>query len=100
MLQIKGWSEYEAIGQDEKQLNNLEDQATPSTHNVIIEVLVDGAIIEGLDFTIQSKKKIIKDLNPNLIKRNMVNKRFIIMDAKYLKKITQNAVIKTINQIN
>ena len=46
---------------NEEQLKNLGYLATPSIHNAIIEVLIDGAIIEGLDFTIQSKKKIIKE---------------------------------------
>jgi hypothetical protein len=42
---------------DEKQLQKLGYQAAPSIHNITIKVLVDGAIIDALDFTIQSKKK-------------------------------------------
>ena len=41
---------------DEKQLQKLGYQASPSTHNITIKAFVDGAIIDGLDFTIQSKK--------------------------------------------
>ena len=42
----------------------------------------------------------LKDINPNLIKEKLINKRLAIFNAKILKKITQNAVIKTINKIN
>jgi peptidyl-prolyl cis-trans isomerase SurA len=42
----------------------------------------------------------LKDINPNLIKEKLINKRIAIFNAKILKKITQNAVIKTINKIN
>ena len=41
---------------DEKQLQKLGYQASPSTHNITIKAFIDGAIIDGLDFTIQSKK--------------------------------------------
>jgi hypothetical protein len=42
---------------DEKQLEKLEYRASPSTYNITIKAFVDGAIIDALDFTIQSKKK-------------------------------------------
>jgi hypothetical protein len=42
----------------------------------------------------------LKDINPNLIKEKLQNKRLAIFNARILKKVTQNAVIKTINKIN
>jgi hypothetical protein len=45
---------------DEKQLQKLGYQAAPSKHNITIKVSVDGAIIDDLDFTIQSKKKFVE----------------------------------------
>ncbi|MFT6731746.1 MAG: hypothetical protein ACJA1H_003092, partial [Glaciecola sp.] len=41
---------------DEKQLQKLGYKASPSKHNITIKVLADGAIIDALDFTIQSKR--------------------------------------------
>jgi hypothetical protein len=45
---------------DEKQLQELGYQASPSKHNITIKVSVDGAIIDALDFTMQSKKKLVE----------------------------------------
>ena len=42
----------------------------------------------------------LKDINPNLMKKKLMNKRLAIFNSRILKKITQNAVIKTINNIN
>ena len=55
---------------DEKQLQKLGYQASPSTHNITIKAFVDGAIIDELDFTIQSKKKLVEkiDLQKDTIK--------------------------------
>ena len=44
------------------------------------------------------KKIKLKDINPNLIKKKLLNKRLAIFNARVLKKITQNAVIKTIKK--
>ena len=41
---------------DEKQLQKLGYQASPSAHKITIKALVDGAIIDELDFTIQFKR--------------------------------------------
>jgi hypothetical protein len=59
---------------DEKQLQKLGYQASPSTHNITIKAFVDGAIIDELDFTIQSKKKLIEknDLQEDPIKVSAV----------------------------
>ena len=46
------------------------------------------------------KKIKLKDINPNLIKKKLLNKRLAIFNARVLKKLTQNAVIKTIKNIN
>ena len=46
------------------------------------------------------KRMKLKDINPNLIKKKLLDKRLAIFNARILKKITQNAVIKTINKIN
>jgi len=46
------------------------------------------------------KKNKIKSINPNLIKKKLIDKRLAIFNARILKKLTQNAVIKTINNIN
>ena len=46
------------------------------------------------------RTKKLDDINPNLIKNNMINKRFVIFNARLLKKVTQNAVIKNVNKIN
>ena len=46
------------------------------------------------------KKIKLKDINPNLIKKKLLNKRLAIFNVRVLKKITQNAVIKTIKNIN
>ena len=46
------------------------------------------------------KKMELKDINPNLIKKKLLNKSLAIFNARFLKKITQNAVIKTIKNIN
>ena len=55
----------------------------------------------GYLFVFCAKRKMkLEDINPDLIKKSMINKRFVIFNAKLLKKTTQNAVIKTINQIN
>ncbi len=55
---------------DEKQLQKLGYQASPATHNITIKAFVDGAIIDELDFTIQSKKKLVKknDIQKETIK--------------------------------
>ena len=42
----------------------------------------------------------LKDINPNLIKKKLLNKRLAIFNVRVLKKLTQNAVIKTIKNIN
>jgi hypothetical protein len=42
----------------------------------------------------------LNEINPNLIKEKLLKKRLAIFDARILKKITQNAIIKTINKIN
>ena len=56
---------------------------------------------KGSLFVFCDMKKIkLEDLNPNLIKKKLMNKRLAIFNARILKKITQNAVIKTINNIN
>jgi len=41
----------------------------------------------------------LKDINPNLIKKKLTKKRLAIFNVRILKKLTQNAVIKTINKI-
>ena len=46
------------------------------------------------------KKIKLKDINPNLIKKKLLNKRLAIFNVRVLKKITQNAIIKTIKNIN
>ena len=46
------------------------------------------------------KKIKLKDINPNLIKKKLLNKRLAIFNVRVLKKLTQNAVIKTIKNIN
>ena len=46
------------------------------------------------------KKVKLKDINPNLIKKKLLNKRLAIFNVRVLKKLTQNAVIKTIKNIN
>ncbi len=51
--------EYD-IRVDEKQLKKLGYQALPLTHNVTIKVLVDGDIIDGLDFILNTKTTEIK----------------------------------------
>jgi hypothetical protein len=48
---------------DEKQLQKLGYQAAPSKHKITIIVSVDGAIIDDLDFTIQSKKKFVEKID-------------------------------------
>ncbi len=40
---------------DETQLVKLEYQSAPKSRNTVIKVLIDGDLIEGLDFTIQPK---------------------------------------------
>ena len=46
------------------------------------------------------KKIKLKDINPNLIKKKLLNKRLAIFNVRVLKKLTQNAIIKTIKNIN
>ena len=57
---------------DEKQLEKLEYQASPSTYNITIKAFVDGAIIDALDFTIQSKKKLVKKIDIQKENTNVV----------------------------
>ena len=45
------------------------------------------------------KKVILKDINPNLIKKQLIDKRFVIFNEKLIKKLIQNAKIKIINPI-
>ena len=55
----------------------------------------------GYLFVLCDKKKMkLKDINPNLIKKKLISNRFAIFNARLLKKITQNAIIKKINKIN
>ncbi|MDC1260434.1 peptidylprolyl isomerase [Pseudomonadota bacterium] len=42
----------------------------------------------------------LRDIKPNLIKKKILDKRLAIFNARVLKKLTQNAVIKTIRNIN
>ena len=46
------------------------------------------------------KKIKLKAINPIQIKKKLLDKRLAIFNARILKKITQNAIIKTINNIN
>jgi len=41
---------------DEQQLEKLEYQSTPVFHNFLIKELIDGDIVEGLDFVLQPKE--------------------------------------------
>ncbi|NOR74826.1 MAG: hypothetical protein GQ525_06675, partial [Draconibacterium sp.] len=41
---------------DEKQLKKLEYQSVPLSHNLVIKELIDGDIVDGLDFTLQPKE--------------------------------------------
>ena len=55
----------------------------------------------GYLFVLCDKEKLeLNDINPNLIKTKLVNKQLAIFNTRILKKITRNAVIKTINKIN
>ena len=46
---------------DEEQLKKLDYQATPSSQKAVIKVLIDGAVIDGLDFTINPSEKVAKE---------------------------------------
>ena len=63
-----------------------------------------GPIYEGnngyLFVLCDMKRMKLKDINPNLIKKKLLDKRLAIFNARILKKITQNAMIKTINKVN
>ena len=55
----------------------------------------------GYLFVLCDLKRIkLEDVNPTLIKKKLIDKRLTIFNIRILKKLTQNAVIKTINKIN
>jgi len=48
---------------DENQLKNIGYQTSKPMHKVVLKQLVDGDIIEGLDFEIKKRKTVISDKN-------------------------------------
>ena len=55
----------------------------------------------GFLYIFCDKKNIkLKKINPGLIKKKILNKRFVVLSTKLFKKLTQKADIKTINQID
>ena len=73
----------------QKKINNLQLYK-------IMEPIYEGN--EGYLYVLcdKAKSKLI-DFNPDLIKKELIDKRMSILSSRYLKKINQNAVIKIIN---